>query len=342
MTGAAGARGSRPARGVAVLLAMAAGAALAGCSGATTHVRAAATSVRVAGTTGGPNACVQDLRPGTTTLHLTIDGRDRTVIVHVPPAAATTVNLPLVLDLHGSESDASQQEALSGMDAVADRDGFVVAYPQALIAAKTGFDWNVPNEPLVGGAQPPAGAPDDVAFLTALVPALGQRMCIDPKRVYATGISGGGRMASQLACDAAGTFAAVAPVAGLRLPSPCPGTRPVPVVAFHGTADPVDPYGGSGQGYWTYSVPAAEQRWSAHNHCSATPSTTSGTGYTLTTYPGCAGGAQVELYTLAGEGHEWPGGPTLPKAITKVLGPQSNAVNADDTMWTFFTAHPMP
>ena len=102
-----------------------------------------------------------------------------------------------------------------------------MAYPQGLIAASGGFDWNIPGVPLFGGSYPPPGSADDVAFLTGLVPALAARYCIDTSRV----------------------FAAVAPVAGLRLPSPCPATRPVPVIVFHGTADPIDPYNGHGQAY---------------------------------------------------------------------------------------------
>jgi polyhydroxybutyrate depolymerase len=279
---------------------------------------------------------------GSSTLHLEVDGRRRVVIVHVPTGYTGNTRVALVLNLHGSGSTAAAQELFSGMDSTSDQDGFVVAYPQALIASGTGFDWNIPNEPLVGGTYPAKSAADDVIFLTHLVPQLAGRYCIDSSRVYATGVSGGGRMASQLACDAAGTFAAVAPVAGLRFPDPCPATRAVPIVAFHGTADPVDPYNGNGLAYWTYSVPVAAQRWATHDACGSTPQTTSGSGYTLTDYSGCASGATVELYALTGEGHEWPGGPTMPRRITKPLGPQSDAVDANSVMWAFFLAHPAP
>ena len=229
------------------------------------------------------------------------------------------------------------------MDSTADADGFIVAYPQGLITDGTGFDWNVPNEPLIGGRPVPSDAPDDVTFLTDLVGVLEHRYCIDSTRVYATGFSGGARMASQLACDASTVFAAVAPVSGLRRPTPCPASRPVPVISFHGTADPVDPYNGNGQAYWTYSVPQAAQDWAQQDGCStdATPSPL-GPDVTVTVYTGCQGGSSVELNTVTGEGHEWPGGPTLPKALTRVLGPQSDAIDASTTMWEFFQAHPLP
>jgi polyhydroxybutyrate depolymerase len=269
----------------------------------------------------------------------TIAGRRRTVIVHAPQSPAGT-RLALVLNMHGSESTAAQQEAFTGMDAAAEADHFVVAYPQALIPAGAGFDWNVPGVPLIGGAPAPSNAPNDVAFLADLVSVLQQHYCIDPARVYATGFSGGGRMASQLACDASATFAAVAPVSGLRRPTPCPATRAVPIIAFHGTADPVDPYGGHGQAYWTYSVTQALSDWAATQKCSGKPATQARAGFRLTVASNCADGSQVELYSIAGEGHEWPGGPKVPAAVRRALGPQSSAVNANALMWAFFEAHP--
>lgn len=264
------------------------------------------------------------------------------MLVHVPTGYTGHEKVALVVNLHGSGSDAAQQEAFSGLDATSDAHGFLVAYPQGLITSGSGFDWNVPNEPLFGGATPPAGAPDDVEFLTSLVRVLEARYCIDPRRVYATGMSGGARMASQLACDASGVFAAVAPVAGLRFPTPCPASRPVPILAFHGTSDPVDPYDGNGQAYWTYSVPSAAADWARHDGCDAAPALRSGAGFALIDYSGCLQGSAVELYRVTGEGHEWPGGPSMPAGITQVLGPQSDAVDANATMWAFFSAHPMP
>jgi polyhydroxybutyrate depolymerase len=273
----------------------------------------------------------------------TIAGRVRTVIVHVPTGYTGSAKVALVLNLHGSGSTAAAQEGFTGMDATSDADGFIVAYPQGLIADGTGFDWNIPGVPLFGGKPVPAGSADDITFLTGLVALLEHDYCVNSARVYATGFSGGARTSSQLACDASAVFAAVAPVSGLRLPTPCPTTRPVPIISFHGTADPVDPYEGHGQAYWTYSVPQAAQRWGSKDGCSTTPVTsTPDAGVTLTAYGGCRGGSVVELYTISGEGHEWPDGPHLPKKLTRVLGPQSTAISADNTIWAFFVAHPMP
>lgn len=324
-------RSGRPSSPIAAIAVVVLVAAAAGCTSPTSSPAAGP---------GGSSDCGRTASAGSATLTLTVAGHERTVIVHVPSGYTDRTGVPLVLDLHGSGSTAAEQELLSGLDATADHHGFVVAYPQGLLPSGSGFAWNVPGQPLVGGSYPPENAADDVAFLSDLVPALGGRYCIDASRVYATGISGGGRMASQLACDASGTFAAVAPVAGLRYPDPCRSATAVPILAFHGTADPIDPYGGNGQAYWTYSVPTAAQRWAAHNGCSPAAGTSSGPGYSLTEYGSCHDGASVELYTLDGEGHEWPGGPALPPRITSLLGPQSNAVDADSAMWAFFSAHP--
>jgi polyhydroxybutyrate depolymerase len=265
------------------------------------------------------------------------------VILHVPSGYTGNTKVPLVLNMHGSGSTAAAQEVFTGMDATSDADGFIVAYPQALIPDGSGFDWNVPGQPLVGGRSVPANAPNDIQFLTGLVGTLSHRYCIDHNRVFATGFSGGARTASQLACDSSATFAAVAPVSGLRRPVPCPTTRAVPVISFHGTADPVDPYNGNGQAYWTYSVPQAAADWAAQDGCPAAAATSqSDPGVMLTAYAGCRGGAQVQLYTISGEGHEWPGGPHLPRAVTRLLGPQSTAVDADSVIWAFFEAHPLP
>ena len=317
------------------------GAGSAATTGTVAGASTAPTTGAPPGAVGSPG-CGTGAPGGSGTLDIDVGGHRRVVVVHVPTGYSGAVHVPLVLNLHGSGATAVDQEAFTGMDATADTDGFIVAYPQGLIPDDTGFDWNVPGEPLVGGRAVPAGSPDDVTFLTDLVGSLEARYCVDPARVYATGFSGGARMASQLACDASGIFAAVAPVSGLRRPTPCPARRAVPVIAFHGTADPVDPFAGHGAAYWTYSVPSAAARWAAQDGCGATPAGRAGAGFTLTTYAGCRDRAVVELYAVTGEGHEWPGGPLLPRALRLALGPQSDALDAGTLMWAFFAAHPMP
>jgi len=271
-----------------------------------------------------------------------VGGHTRTVIVHVPASYTAIDQVALVLNMHGSGSTAAEQELFSGMDTESETAGFIVAYPQALVPSGSGFDWNIPGVVFAPAARPPAHPADDMAFLTQLVPVLEHRYCISPTHVYVTGFSGGARMASQLACNDSNIFAAVAPVSGLRWPDPCPSVRSVSILSFHGTADPIDPYRGHGQSYWTYSVPQAARDWAGQDDCRATPRTSSpDPGVTLTRYVGCPARTTVELYTIAGEGHEWPGGPMLRPLVTRILGPQSDAVDADAVMWAFFKAHPL-
>ena len=89
-------------------------------------------------------------------------------------------------------------------------------------------------------------------------------------------------------------------------------------------------------------VAQAAADWARQDGCSTTPSSSRpATGVTLTKYAGCHAGAGVELYTVAGEGHEWPGGTPLPRSLTRLLGPQSDAIVANNVMWAFFQAHPL-
>jgi polyhydroxybutyrate depolymerase len=282
---------------------------------------------------GGPTPDATASAPQTVTLAVVAGGMARVVVVHAPGAASPGADRPrpLVLNLHGSGGTAAEQEASCGMDPLADAEGFIVAYPQGAIPLGSGFAWNVPGQPLLGGQPVPAGSPDDAAFAAAAIVAIEQAYPVDPRRVFATGMSGGARMASQLGCDLSALVAAVAPVAGLRFPAPCNATRPVAVVAFHGTADTVNPYDGNGQAYWTYSVPSAEQQWAVHDGCGPSPATSQAAPtVAVTTYSGCTGGAAVSLYTIDGAGHEWPG-----------AAGQSAAIDASAAMWAFFAAHPL-
>jgi polyhydroxybutyrate depolymerase len=280
--------------------------------------------------------------PGTTTLSLQVNGFTRTVFVHIPFGSSNSTPFALVLNLHGSGVTAVDQSEFSEMDLTSDTDHFIVAYPQGLIPDGSGFDWNVPGVELTGGRKVPAGSANDVSFLTKLVGILEGKYCVNPKEVYATGFSGGARMVSQLACDDSKIFAAIAPVSGLRRPSPCPTSRAVPIIAFHGSADEVDPFAGHGEAYWTYSVSTAAKDWAKQDKCSIkAASSTPVASVKLTAYGHCKSGAAVELYEVLGEGHEWPGGPTLPTSLVTELGPQSNAISANALMWAFFQAHPL-
>ena len=153
-------------RGCVQALAMLAAAGLVAACGGGNH-SAAAPAAGAAGTLAaapGGSGCGQPATAGSVMYSLQSGGHTREVIVHVPASYSGKAKVPLVLNLHGSESTAQAQEVFSGMDATSDADGFIVAYPQALIPAGSGYDWNIPGVPLLGGQYPPANAANDVTF----------------------------------------------------------------------------------------------------------------------------------------------------------------------------------
>ena len=261
---------------------------------------------------------------------ITSGGIPRVVNVHVPAHYDPTVPTPLVVNFHGFTSDAVQEAVLSQMSSEADASGFVVMYP---IGTGAPLSWNA------GACCGTAAATnvDDVGFARDLVAAAADRLCLDRARVYATGMSNGGFLSHRLGCEAADVFAAVAPVAGVLGVPDCTPSRAVPVMHFHGTADPLVPWDGSTTlGF--ISVPDTFAGWASRDACTGTPVETYRNGDAhCATYQSCAGGADVTLCTIDNGGHTWPGGTPVPG-----LGATSTDISATRAMWTFFAAHPMP
>src|SRR5207248_243685 len=153
--------------------------------------------------------------------------------------------LPLVLALHGAGGNGRGMEQYTGLSAFADRYGFVAVYPSSVPKF-----WNITASP---------NKPDDVAFINQLLDVVESQVCIDPERVYATGVSNGGGMVALLACAMSDRLAAVAPVAGNYLPlPPCHPDRPVSVLEIHGTAVKSVPY---------RIVPGFMGQWLAFDGC---------------------------------------------------------------------------
>ncbi len=281
----------------------------------------------------GPNDPVGSVRA---------DGLTRTYRIHVPASYRAGRAVALVLAFHGRLGDGKGMAHVSGLDTAADRHGFIVVYPDGVDRS-----WN-------DGLSTPAAQAgvDDVAFVRTLIDSLRARYTIDPRRIYATGLSNGAMFTELLGCELAGTLAAIAPVAG-SLPSPvsagCAPRAHLPVLLIHGTSDPFVPYDGgalrSGVGD-VLSAPATFARWSQLNGC-AGPSRSralpervdDGTSVTLTLEGGCPPGVSVALDTIVGGGHTWPGGwQYLPVFI---VGPTSRQIDASETIWSFFAAHPL-
>ncbi len=255
---------------------------------------------------------------------ITSDGVLRHYLLHVPSSYDASTPVSLIFNFHGYDSSSQQQEGLSGMSAKADQAGFIVVYPDALNKG-----WS--DGPGPAGLQ-------DLEFVRDLIGKLESQYNVDPKRIYATGMSNGGGMANRVGCSMADLFAAIAPDAGAyNFWQDCSPRRPMPVLAFHGLQDQLAPYEGGGFDVMEPPIEDWAAAWAARDGCASTPSvTTPSSTVTIRAWSGCQGEADVVLYTLSDEGHSWPGSPTLPQAIT------SQAVNATDVMWDFFQAHPMP
>ena len=243
----------------------------------------------------------------------------RTANVHVPASYDPTKGTAVVIDLHGRLGDAAGEAALNGSIAKSDAAGFIVVHPQS---ATSPTSWNA------GACCDPANTDnvDDVGFISALIDQLEAKLCVDPDRVYAMGMSNGAYMSHTLACKLADRIAATGPVAGLLLQSPCNPSRPVPTLMVNGTADQLSQY---------QFVPQAVDFWVNNNHCTTMMTTYQNGVATCVRHGGCTGGADVELCTIQDGGHQWPGGETLP-----FLGNNTTDLIATDAIWDFFVAHP--
>jgi polyhydroxybutyrate depolymerase len=275
---------------------------------------------------------------------ITVDGRARSYTLHVPPDTAR--DRALVLVLHGGGGSADSAATQTGFSAVADREGFVVVYPDGTDRprqllnglGRRGFlTWNAGA--CCGFAM--ENRIDDVAFLRALVARLVRSHAIDPRRVYATGLSNGGMMAYRLACEASELLAAVAVVSGVVVAQPCTPRAPVAVLHIHGSADQNVPLaGGVGARSLTRTPfpPVAESiaLWVRADGCTAQPRRTElPRGVESTEYGECRPGGAVTFMLIAGGGHSWPGG----QRMLAVLDAPSTAFAATPLIWRFFAAH---
>ncbi|HEX8300910.1 alpha/beta hydrolase family esterase [Sphingomonas sp.] len=255
--------------------------------------------------------------PRGTTQRIAIGDTGRSMLMHFPKSGSHGA-APLVWLFHGSTGSGANILKASGLAETADRHGFIIAAPDGGIAVGEGFVWNIPGVPTVTGKIPGPGDPDDVAFVKMATDWLVKVRCVDRTRVYATGLSGGGRMTSWLACVAADRFAAIAPVVGLRAgnplaadprvpdPATCRPSRPVPVIAFAGDADKTNPIQGGGSPYWQYTMHAAQSRWADLNLCRSGPERRDlGPALYEERYTRCRGAADVVGRITRGGAHAW-------------------------------------
>lgn len=229
----------------------------------------------------------------------------------------------LVLSLHGSRSTPDRQALLSGLADLTDSVGAVVAFPQASLRLGAGYQWDLEG---------------DLEFLAALVTELVEHYRPPHPRAAMTGMSGGARMSCRFAAAAADLVSMVGAIAGVRAPAERPA-RPVPVLAFHGSADRLNPYAGSGTGRWVESVPDAVRAWAKANGHPGPPSVVEiSPTLTRTTYGPPGGPGEVTLWTSKGAGHTWPGG-RGGLLLHALLGRTSKEVDASREIWSFEQAH---
>ena len=295
------------------LVAVAVGCAGSGGAPAPEHGQPAAS-----GRPAESRACGRDPEPGARTLTVRSGGLTRASRVHVPARVREGRPAPLLLVLHGAGGTGPEFEPYTRFSELADREGFVAVYPSAVDRFWT-----------VGAGE----GPDDVRFLGDLLDRLEVDLCIDPARVFVTGLSNGGGMSVRLACTLGDRIAAAAPVAGAygNLP-PCEPARPVSVLEMHGDADPIVPYEGDGPG----SVTSAEgfaRAWAERNGCGEEPLRRSAAPRAVRLdWPNCRDGSAVAHVRLLGFGHDIPGVTPRTSPPGTIFGPAE--------IWRFLSSHP--
>ena len=272
--------------------------------------------------TSQPSPTIAECIAGSHVKQLVSVGEPRSYILHVPPTYTPGKPAALVFGFHGNNGRAGDFESYSGFSPLADREGFIVVYPQGSGEHPTWEAWQ-------GGK--------DVQFTSDLIEKISALCNIDPARIYATGHSLGGGMANRLACDLSERIAAIGPVSGAYQDAErCSPSRPVAVAAVHGTKDSIIFYNGfptngdTPGAYFTVGTPIPQwaSSWAQRNGCNAKSSIifrkdpVSGQQWS-----NCRAGADVILYTIRDGEHGWP----MPNADFDVA----------QTLWDFFRQHPL-
>jgi polyhydroxybutyrate depolymerase len=274
------------------------------------------------GPTGDANDATGDVPQ-----HITVGVTTRDYRLAVPADYRPSVPTPLILLFHGSGSNAEQMSVYTQMPVRAGRSGYLVATPDAVAG-----QWRLSK---------PGAKTADLALVTAMIANLSSRYCVDSHRIYAAGISLGSEFAAISACTFPRTIAAIGLASAEYLLRPC--TRTVPVIAFHGTADPLVAYpaGGVGSSLPGVHVPGVERNladWSALDGCRPNPQATAVSAQVVKrTWGHCARGASVILYTVIGGAHTWPGSPIT--ISRQLFGPTTDQIDATALMLDFFHRH---
>ncbi|GAA2107682.1 alpha/beta hydrolase family esterase [Actinomadura alba] len=268
--------------------------------------------------------------PGSSELREISSGdRVRTYQLHIPSDYDPKRRWPVVLTFHGRGSTGAEIEEFSKLSALP----AIVAYPNGVIGTGGG------DRQAWQGAPYAAPGVDDVAFTDDLLDDLEARLCVDRRRVYATGKSNGAGFTGVLACRSADRIAAIAPVAGAFYPTgeECHPSRPVPVIEFHGTADVTIPYAGDAD-RGLPAIPDWAAAWADRDGCRTGPlQQTIEPDITVSRWVGCDRGTQVSHVAVTGGGHTWPGAD-----IYSGGGVTTQTIEAHEVLWQFLRRHRLP
>ncbi len=243
------------------------------------------------------------------------------------------VNAPLVMVLHGFMGDARGLQSYTGMNQIADENGFAVVYPSGTYTPQGDSYWNA------NLLYPPV---DDVGFLTTLVQFLQVKHDLNPQRTFVCGMSNGGFMSYTLACQSSEVFRAMASVTGTMSGgdwASCQPTRPIPVLQITGISDNIVPLDGSMASAYGFSgAPHQDsimQMWASLNGCTTRDSSFIPNSTHAITFKGASNGHEVWHYTIEDMGHEWPG--TLVIKSPRDYYPYGTV--ASEVIWDFFSRY---
>ncbi len=262
-------------------------------------------------------------------------GEMRKYLLYVPKSYDSTQATPLMINLHGFAQWPANQAKVSQWNKLADENGLIVVYPQG---SNFPLRWHLQS-------AEPTSIPDaekDVKFISDLILKLSAKYSIDPDRIYASGLSNGAGMSFMLACDLSEQIAAIGGVGGAYVTpfESCQPSRPVPLIIFHGMADPIVPFHGSqpqSQVGRLPDIPSWVNGYAVQNGCNLEPVTFLMSGAVKgVRYLQCDENADVIFYTIADGCHSWPGGGVLPEWI---VGKTSQEIDATQLMWEFFMKH---
>lgn len=264
---------------------------------------------------------------------LTSGGLSREYILHLPKNAPPGP-LPLVIALHGALQPAGMMQRYLDLDAVADREGFIVAYPKGM-----NLLWN-DGRSSIAGFIPLLHKRDDGRFVLDVLEALTAEGLVDPSRAYLMGFSNGGFLTAFIACKYADRFQAYATLmmtVPMDYAESCRPSKPVPILLMNGTYDPIVPaFGRPTPGARLMSADATAALFARLDGC-ATPAISSAPHARITRWNDCAPGGAVAYYEVAG-GHQPPSQSTdaVDALASVLLGPRSSGLDAPEEIWTFF------